>query len=724
MEKHVNKYFGIDLGTTNSVISYGTINAKEQCTTKVADVIVPNGNNNLSSEKIIPSVVEYSDNLKADAVIVGPKAKSSRTYKVVRSVKSLMGSSEFIDIGDVISDKTPAQVSSRILKCLTQKCKIKGDMKDIVVAVPASFPPAAINATKEAMQLAGINIRSDHPVIISEPLAVMYSIWEQKILGEIDEDVISFSKDQNILVFDIGGGTTDVAIFSLKQNENILEMFKHSQQIACSGHTPLAGDDFDMAIAEKMYENAVKSIGKTPKYPHIVKSVLKEFAEQIKKQYTDDVYNDIPREDVEFSVSIDNLFEGYRYDDTFYMEDIEELVEPFLAKHLKIEDATRASELPEKDMKGNIIYPILECLEKAYKKMGNDFKITSIVLNGGMTYFPLIKQRLDEFFDLECITTLNGDLSVAKGAAFFHYCMHAYGVGDVTLEEIVPREIMNSSLSFGLDGSYIYRFAEAGVTLPYKTAFLSDEFYMSATSNKIKLDIFSGEGKFKNLPCELSYRKIFDLNREYKKGTIINFEVEIDELKQLKVKLYVNNDYSKEYVLETKAHSNIEKDDKNAAKIVSKIPTMVLPDNDINLLADLRKNNKRNLDINERCNDIIAKMSSAVNTRDVCTSILKKLDTISNIDDTIVGDLYIIADAVFESFNGNQKNYILEHAKKQFNKVLLLPGLKYNGYVKSKAIQLIYRHDSDNIEFVNRISKSPQFSRYAKSILNKDAKPE
>ena len=192
MEKHVNKYFGIDLGTTNSVISYGTINAKEQCTTKVADVIVPNGNNNLSSEKIIPSVVEYSDNLKADAVIVGPKAKSSRTYKVVRSVKSLMGSSEFIDIGDVISDKTPAQVSSRILKCLTQKCKIKGDMKDIVVAVPASFPPAAINATKEAMQLAGINIRSDHPVIISEPLAVMYSIWEQKILGEIDEDVISF----------------------------------------------------------------------------------------------------------------------------------------------------------------------------------------------------------------------------------------------------------------------------------------------------------------------------------------------------------------------------------------------------------------------------------------------------------------------------------------------------------------------------------------------------
>ena len=718
MEKIINKYLGIDLGTTNSVISYGTINSKEQCTTKVADVTVPNGNNNLSPEKIIPSVVEYTDNLNADAVIVGPKAKNSRTYKVVRSVKSLMGNSEIIDIGEVISDKTPAQVSARILKCLTQKCKIKGNMSDIVVAVPASFPPAAVNATKEAMRLAGINIKGEHPVIISEPLAVMYSIWEQKILGEIDEDVISFNQDQNILVFDIGGGTTDVAIFSLKKNDNILEMFKHSQQIACSGHTPLAGDDFDMAIAEKMYENAIKMIGKTPKYPHIVKSVLKEFAEQIKKQYTNAVYEEIPREDAEFSVSIDNLFEGYRYDDTFYMEDIEELVEPFLAKHLKIEDAARANELPEKDMKGNIIYPILECLGKAYKKMGKDFKITSVVLNGGMTYFPLIKQRLDEFFGMECITTLNGDLSVAKGAAFFHYCMHAYGVGDVTLEEIVPREIMNSSLSFGLDGSYIARFADAGITLPYRTGLISDKFYMSAQNNKVKVDIYSGEGKFKNLPNEIIYRKVFYLGKNYPEGTVIDFDVEIDELRQLRLKMYVNNEYGKEYLLETKAHSNIEKDDKSAAKLVSKMPTMVLPDNDINLIADLRKNNKKNQSVNNRCNNIIARLCNAINSQDVCTSVLKKLDLISDIDYTIVGDLYTIADACFEFFGDEQKKCIIAHAKKQFDKVLLLHSLKYNGYVKNNALKLICKHSEDATEFIEKLSKEPRFALFTKNFFN------
>lgn len=711
MEKTVNKHFGIDLGTTNSVISYAILNSKEQCETKIADVVVPNGNNNLSPEKIIPSVVEYPDNFNADLAVVGPKAKNSHTYRVVRSVKSLMGKKEFLENGNVISDKTPAQVSARILKCLTQKCKIKGDMTDVVVAVPASFPPAAMNATKEAMQLAGINITGDHPVIISEPLAVMYSIWEKKILGDIDDDVISFDKDQNILVFDIGGGTTDVAIFSLKKNDNILEMFKNSQQIACSGHTPFAGDDFDMAIAEKMYKNAIEANGVNPKYPHIVKATLKEYAEQIKKQYSDAVYNGLLSDDVEFSVSIENLYEGYRYYDTFYMEDIEELSEPFLARHLTLLDALRANELPEEDMQKNIIYPILECINKAYKKMGSDFKITSVVLNGGMTYFPLIKGRLDELFGMECITTLNGDLSVAQGAAFFHYCMHAYGAGNVSLEEIVPREILNSTLSFGLEGSYISPFAEAGKNLPFSTGLISDRYYMSCKSDKIKVDIYSGEGSFKNLPCQIAYRKVFNLGKSYPEGTAISFQAEVDSLKQLKLKMYINNCYHTEYLLETKSCGNIEKDDKTAAKICSEAPINILPLNDINIIADLRnmkkKNKKQKISVAERCNEISERICRATNKKEVCAAVVRKLNGIADMDDTLVGDLYKIAIKLFESFSDEDRSFVISHAKKQFGKLS-----NYNRYVKELAVDIIYKFADDGNEFVANLKSDVRFSEY------------
>lgn len=717
-----NKYIGIDLGTTNSVISYGMINSKNKFESKVADVIVPNGNSNLSAETIIPSVVSYVPGMK-DAVIVGERAKKTNTYgRVVRSVKSMMGNVDIVEnLHADIEEKSPAEVSSRILKCLTQKCKIKGDKDDVIVAVPASFPPSAIKATKKAMELAGIKTEGEHPVIISEPLAVLYSLWEQKLLESIGEDVLPFDRDQNVLVFDIGGGTTDVAIFSLKKKNSVLEMLASYEQVAYSRHTPFAGDDFDIAIAEELYERAIEKIGTTPKYPEIVKSLLKEHAENIKKMYTEYVYCEYDC-DEGFDISIPNLFEGYSYDDTLYMEEIENLVMPFLAKHLTIEDAKNANTLPEKDINGNIIYPILDCLYKAYQKKGNDFKITNVILNGGMTYFPLIKERLDNFFELDCINALNGDLSVAKGASFFHYCMHAYGIadnGEFEPEEtqlIKNTDIINDSLSIGLDGSYISRIVNAGDSLPINSRVVSGRFYMSKKAKKLKVDIYTGEGTCKNKPCEIAYRTIFRLDKVYDEGTPVDMCFNIDEFKQLILKIYVDGNYTDEYIVETKSSGNVMANDKEAANLKSMESIKILPDNELNLLFDFRKNHPAGY--KKRCMDLLARIKNASNKAEVARSVYMKIKGVKNTEDTIVGDLYNLAISYLDYFVASEKETIVKHAKSQFLKSELAGLVVQNSYVKLTAMKLIYRMDQNGAEFCKNFLSDKNYGCYAKAAAD------
>lgn len=716
-----NFYYGIDLGTTNSVMAESIVTSSGNTKTNVIEIKTFNKDGQTCRETIIPSVVKFNDETTADGInyVVGDSAKASmREGRIVRSVKSMMGEKQYIDhLEENIKERTPSEISAKILKWMTTKSISNGDKKDIVVAVPASFPAASQKATKEAMRIAGIDTdENDHKVIITEPLAVLYAFLAENQQGKISQEIFDITKEQHILVYDIGGGTLDIAIYKIPPCSDEVEMIAKHESIAYSSHTPFAGDNFDLAIAEFMYQRFINKYGLSPKDKKTIMIKLKEQAESIKKQYTEEigVYEKDPM-DVSFEISIPYLYQDYRYDDTLYPEDIDGIIEPFLAKHLKLDNVYNLLKLPEKDMRGNIIYPILECLAKAKRKMGNDFDVTTVLLNGGMTYFPPIKERLNELFGFRCQDCLDGDLSVARGASYYHYCCHEYKAAIHNDNEIFypirnfSDAILGTSLSIGLDGSYITRIAEAGTPLPYQSEYIEGKLTMAKKSDKLCIELYSGESETKNLPCEITSRKIINLGKSYDAGTSIEYSLYIDGLQSIRLQLFIEG--RSIGMIETLEYKQFDSDDRAASKLISADSVKVLAANEINMLSDWRKSKPKDF---ERKYDILMdRLKNARNSQDVISAALTKLENITDIDDTIVGDMYALLISLADVMTDENKQRAVNHAKKHFeNKSFLYK--KINGYVKHQAVALINALDENGDLFLRKIGENPMFEKYFK----------
>ncbi len=203
---------GIDLGTTNSGVAI------------VKDghpIMLPNG-----AERIIPSVVGYSP---GGEWLVGTPARNQYVYdpdNTVRSIKREMGSATRVTLG--AKEFTPQEVSAFILRELkgVAERNLKNPVDDVVITVPAYFSDAARQATRDAGQIAGFNVRR----IINEPTAAALAYG------------LNMGADQLALVYDLGGGTFDVSLVELMGG--IVEVR------ASHGNTRLGGDDFDERLAE------------------------------------------------------------------------------------------------------------------------------------------------------------------------------------------------------------------------------------------------------------------------------------------------------------------------------------------------------------------------------------------------------------------------------------------------------------------------------------------
>lgn len=114
---------------------------------------------------------------------------------------------------------------------------------------------------------------------------------------------------------------------------------------------------------------------------------------------------------------------GYAYDDSFTQEAVEKILQPFMGKNLQLADYKKIDSL--QDTK-NIIYPILDVLQKSAAKLGDEVKVDAVIVNGGMSKFYMVTDRLREFFGLEPIVALDPDQAVARGAAVYHYYLHKY----------------------------------------------------------------------------------------------------------------------------------------------------------------------------------------------------------------------------------------------------------------------------------------------------------
>lgn len=512
-----------------------------------------------------------------------------------------MGSAHAEGLADEIMDKTPAQVSARILQhMLRETSKIyRTEIKDAVITVPANFDSVMCQATRDAAALAGIQVTnkdgSERPVLLSEPNAVIYDLINQVQNGEISNHIIDLSSEKNVLVFDLGGGTLDITMHKIKRREDCPDVLK-VDEIATNRYTLLGGDDFDRAIADVMFEHYQKQYSTSPmvvrKLQQEKKAIMPQllnYAEELKLELSerrqaessyaaDDSFGWDDEEDAEeFFVGGNMGGIGYAYDDSFTQEAVEKILKPFMGKNLQLADYKKIDSL--QDTK-NIIYPILDVLQKSAAKLGDEVKVDAVIVNGGMSKFYMVTDRLREFFGLEPIVALDPDQAVARGAAVYHYYLHKYAKqmqedmrlvgaeapalqplpGKAAAPKAVAaavqqraaiewgKNILNDSLYLGMRDGAVQELVAGGTDLPYQSDYIKG-FQLLPDKAEIAIPI-------KRRTFGDTYQTIgnghLKLEHGYKDGAYVAIRVLMGSNKVLSMEMLLSSDVDMHQILEQK----------------------------------------------------------------------------------------------------------------------------------------------------------------------------
>lgn len=357
--------FGIDLGTTNSAIAkYNN-----------GEVII--FKNPLTIKETIPSVVAF----KGDRLIVGDKANellSRKPQNVFGTFKRKMGTSDRFYLSDKDTFYSPIELSAIILKELKKFIHTGEKPRSIVITIPAAFDTVQSNATKQA----GLDAGFEEVVLLQEPIAAS--------LAYANSTSIDLN-DGKWLVYDLGGGTFDVAIATAKDGE--MKVLDHE------GDNYLGGSDFDQLIVENFIVPEIERKGdfcdlllnlKTGKGRfNGVMHKLMLIAEEAKKTLTSS-----QAAEIEFELEDDN---GKELDIYFEvtLKMFENLITPSINRTISMID---------------------EMLDR--NLLGQD-QIKHILLIGGSTYIPLVRKMLESHYMLDINTEMDPTTSVVRGAAYY-----------------------------------------------------------------------------------------------------------------------------------------------------------------------------------------------------------------------------------------------------------------------------------------------------------------
>lgn len=442
----MNKVIGIDLGTTNSVVA-------------VTEGAKPTVIANSQGERTTPSVVAYT---KKQDLLVGQVAKRQAVINpenTFYSVKRFIGSKinelnkESTSVSyDVVSDKneniklecpalntkfSPEEISAQILRKLVQDASkyLEQDIEEAVITVPAYFNDSQRQATQDAGQIAGLNVRR----ILNEPTAASLAYGLDK------------NKNESILVFDLGGGTFDVSV--LEVGDGVFEV------LATNGDTQLGGDNFDNVIVNHVLQNFEEQEGVDLTKDKQALQRVKEAAEKAKVELSS-----VPETKIALPF-ISSTAEG--------------------PKHI----ATNLSREKFESLADNLIHNCRIPVENAI----NDAKLTAdqigeVVLVGGSTRIPAVRSLIKRIINKEPNQTVNPDEVVAIGAALQGGII-AGEVKNILLIDVTP-------LSVGVEtfGGLLTKIINRNSTIPTQRS----ELFSTAVDNQpnVEIHVLQGEREF------------------------------------------------------------------------------------------------------------------------------------------------------------------------------------------------------------------------------------